>query len=658
MSTAETAARPEPARKDRFSSLDTLALVRELRRLPRAWFDKASELPDGRLLVTLRVQGEGRWEWLIAPGSFSTLRPASLALPETPGPFAMSLRRQLQGAPLLGAEQPGGERYLEVSFGQGREEEPALLAVELFGQGNVLVVRRGQISTLLHSRTWAQRVLRPGARYVRPPARKNPFALVPEEIRKALRASTADRVSTLAARMGLGGPLSEELLSRTGFDPKAPATLEAEELAEALTGALRDLLAEIGERPSGYLYRPRPGGAWFDVTPFPAGRWRRESEVVEERRLTFSEAAFEFFFSRPPPESARPREETASVKDPRAGLLRKRSQQEEAIQKLQQEEESLRRGADLLLSHFPEVEGRRAALAEGASGATEFEVVLEGRPFQLKVATPTRDAARGLYEEAKRAQQRLEGAQEALRLTEAQLRQGTPVSAPVSSVPRTGAPVPRRRHFWFEKAPRFFISSEGLVVIAGRDARTNDALVKRYLGEHDVYIHADLHGAPSVVIKLPDPKVTPGEATLLEAGQWGLCHSRAWRAGLASADAYWVRGDQVSKAGASGEYVARGSWVIHGARNPLKDLPLELTLGRVLYEGEALLQAAPVLAFGRPGSQPLYALTPGEDRKREEAERSLAQALGITREALQALLPPGGFNARALGPGSGEARRE
>jgi hypothetical protein len=228
----------------------------------------------------------------------------------------------------------------------------------------------------------------------------------------------------------------------------------------------------------------------------------------------------------------------------------------------------------------------------------------------------------------------------------------------VSSVPRTGAPVPRRRHFWFEKAPRFFISSEGLVVIAGRDARTNDALVKRYLGEHDVYIHADLHGAPSVVIKLPDPKVTPGEATLLEAGQWGLCHSRAWRAGLASADAYWVRGDQVSKAGASGEYVARGSWVIHGARNPLKDLPLELTLGRVLYDGEALLQAAPVLAFGRPGSQPLYALTPGEDRKREEAERSLAQALGITREALQALLPPGGFNARALGPGSGEARRE
>ncbi len=652
-----TAALRTPARKDRFSSLDTLALVRELRSLPRAWFDKASELPDGRLLITFRVQGEGRWEWLIAPGIFSTLRPASLPLPETPGPFAMALRRQLQGAPLLGAEQPGGERYLEASFGQGREEEPALLAVELFGQGNVLVIRRGQISTLLHSRAWAQRVLRPGARYLRPPARKNPFALTAEELRKALRDSSADRVSTLAARMGLGGPLSEELLARTGFDPKVAAAREPEELSEALVQALPTLLSEIGDRPSGYLYRSRTGGQLIDVTPFPAERRRRDAELAEERRPTFSEAAFEFFSSSPPPESARPREETAPVKDPRAGLLRKRNQQEEAIRTLQEEAETLRSGADLLLSHFPEVEERRLTLAGSAPGTLEFEIVLEGRPFRLKAGTPTREAAQALYEEAKHAQQRLEGAQGALRSTEAQLRSGTPVVASPRPTQDPGRPPARRRHFWFEKAPRFFVSSEGFVVIAGRDARTNDALVKRYLGEHDVYIHADLHGAPSVVIKTQDPKVSPGEGTLLEAGQWGLCHSRAWRAGLASADAYWVKGDQVSKAGASGEYVARGSWVIHGTRNPLRDLPLELTLGRVPYEGEMLLQAAPLSTFGRPGSQLLFGLRPGEDRDREVEERTLAQALGITREALQAVLPPGGFSARPIGPAAGEARR-
>ncbi len=330
------------------------------------------------------------------------------------------------------------------------------------------------------------------------------------------------------------------------------------------------------------------------------------------------------------------------MKDPRAGLLRKRNQQEEAIRTLQEEAETLRSGADLLLSHFPEVEERRLTLAGSAPGTLEFEIVLEGRPFRLKAGTPTREAAQALYEEAKHAQQRLEGAQGALRSTEAQLRSGTPVVASPRPTQDPGRPPARRRHFWFEKAPRFFVSSEGFVVIAGRDARTNDALVKRYLGEHDVYIHADLHGAPSVVIKIQDPKVSPGEGTLLEAGQWGLCHSRAWRAGLASADAYWVKGDQVSKAGASGEYVARGSWVIHGTRNPLRDLPLELTLGRVPYEGEMLLQAAPLSTFGRPGSQLLFGLRPGEDRDREAEERTLAQALGITREALQAVLvsPP------------------
>jgi predicted ribosome quality control (RQC) complex YloA/Tae2 family protein len=648
-------AQPTPPypRKDRFSSLDTLALVRELRSLPRAWFDKASELPGGRLIITLRVQGEGRWEWVIAPGIFSTIRPASLALPETPGPFAMSLRRQLQGAPLLGAEQPGGERYLEVSFGQGREEEPALLAVELFGQGNVLVVRRGQIVTPLHSRAWAQRVLRPGVRYLRPPARRNPFSLTAEELRRALRDSNADRVSTLAARMGLGGPLAEELLTRTGFDPKVPASQEAEDLAEALAQTLPPLLTEIGDRPAGYLYRTRAGAPFIDVTPFPAERWRRDAELVEERRPAFSEAAWEYFASAPPPESTRPREETAPAKDPRAGLLRKRSQQEEAVRALQQEAQALRSQADLLLSHFPEVEERRLSLAQSDPGAGEFEILLEGHPFRLKVGTPTREAAQALYDQAKRASQRLEGAQEALRSTEAQLRSEAASAAPARPVPSPLRPPARQRHFWFEKAPRFFISSEGFVVIAGRDARTNDALVKRYLGEHDVYLHADLHGAPSVVIKVPDPKGPPGEPTLQEAGQWALCQSRAWRAGLASADAFWVLGDQVSKAGASGEYVARGSWVIHGTRHTLRDLPLELTLGRVLYEGEMLLQAAPLSTFARPGAQPLWTLLPGEDRDRERAERALAQALGITREALQAVLPPGGFTALPAGPAAG-----
>jgi predicted ribosome quality control (RQC) complex YloA/Tae2 family protein len=40
-------------------------------------------------------------------------------------------------------------------------------------------------------------------------------------------------------------------------------------------------------------------------------------------------------------------------------------------------------------------------------------------------------------------------------------------------------------------------------VIGGRDAQQNELIVKRYMKQSDVYVHADLHGASSVVIKNP-----------------------------------------------------------------------------------------------------------------------------------------------------------
>ncbi|VDP78746.1 unnamed protein product [Echinostoma caproni] len=68
-----------------------------------------------------------------------------------------------------------------------------------------------------------------------------------------------------------------------------------------------------------------------------------------------------------------------------------------------------------------------------------------------------------------------------------------------------------RKPMWFEKF-FWFISSENYLVVAGRDALQNEALVKRYLGPDDIYVHADLHGASSVIIKarplLPEEAVS------------------------------------------------------------------------------------------------------------------------------------------------------
>ena len=55
---------------------------------------------------------------------------------------------------------------------------------------------------------------------------------------------------------------------------------------------------------------------------------------------------------------------------------------------------------------------------------------------------------------------------------------------------------------WFEKF-NWFISSENYLVLAGRDGQQNEMLVRRYLRAGDVYVHADIHGASSIIVKNP-----------------------------------------------------------------------------------------------------------------------------------------------------------
>jgi len=131
-----------------------------------------------------------------------------------------------------------------------------------------------------------------------------------------------------------------------------------------------------------------------------------------------------------------------------------------------------------------------------------------------------------------------------------------------------------RKVYWFEKF-FWFISSENFLVIGGKDAQQNELLVKRYMKPNDVYVHADLHGASTVVVKNPTSTPVPPK-TLNEAGQFAVCFSAAWDSKVLTA-AYWVTPDQVSKTAPSGEYLTVGSFMIRGKKNFLP--PSHLTMG-------------------------------------------------------------------------------
>jgi predicted ribosome quality control (RQC) complex YloA/Tae2 family protein len=134
---------------------------------------------------------------------------------------------------------------------------------------------------------------------------------------------------------------------------------------------------------------------------------------------------------------------------------------------------------------------------------------------------------------------------------------------------------------WFERY-RWFITSEGLLVIGGRDASSNSAIIRKHMTEMDVVFHAEIHGSPFFLIKnigLDEQDITQNSESLLEGAIATVSFSRAWKDGLSSADAYWVYPNQVKKGAPTGQFLPKGSFVIEGKRNFIKGLELKLSIG-------------------------------------------------------------------------------
>lgn len=131
-----------------------------------------------------------------------------------------------------------------------------------------------------------------------------------------------------------------------------------------------------------------------------------------------------------------------------------------------------------------------------------------------------------------------------------------------------------RERDWYEKF-HWSRSPSGLLIIGGRDAKSNEMVVKKHLEPGDLFFHADVTGASAVVLK-QGTKAT--EEDKRAAACLAACFSRAWQNGLASVDVYAVPSTRVKLAAKSGEYLAKGAFVIEGKREWFRNTPLELAV--------------------------------------------------------------------------------
>ncbi|KAJ1265873.1 hypothetical protein BS78_08G106800 [Paspalum vaginatum] len=144
-----------------------------------------------------------------------------------------------------------------------------------------------------------------------------------------------------------------------------------------------------------------------------------------------------------------------------------------------------------------------------------------------------------------------------------------------------------RKVHWFEKF-NWFISSENYLIISGRDAQQNELIVKRYMSKGDLYVHAELHGASSTIIKNHKPDTPIPPLTLNQAGCFTVCHSKAWDSKIVTS-AWWVYPNQVSKTAPTGEYLTVGSFMIRGKKNFLPPHPLVMGFGMLFRLDESSL---------------------------------------------------------------------
>ena len=164
-------------------------------------------------------------------------------------------------------------------------------------------------------------------------------------------------------------------------------------------------------------------------------------------------------------------------------------------------------------------------------------------------------------------------------------------NASVSPYSGSGGFLQVRKKFWFEKF-NWFVSAEGLVVVSGKDAQQNETLYKRYMRQNDVYVHADIHGAATCIIRSRQDVNggSIGPVTLEQAGRFAMCRSNAWSSKLVTS-AWWVYPSQVSKSAPTGEYLTTGSFMIRGKKNFLPPHQLVMGFGLLFLLDPSSLEA-------------------------------------------------------------------
>ncbi|MGC8607294.1 MAG: ribosome rescue protein RqcH [Vulcanisaeta sp.] len=572
-----------PNQKRSLNVLDLLAISIELTELRDSIIDKVYTMSNSLLL---RFRKESEKYFVIANSHRFGLTSYVL---EHGAEGVTPLRRLIEGMRLRSIELLNFDRIVKLVFSDG------YLVIELLEPWNAIYMSNDNvIRWVLRAYRSRDRVINIGLEYKPPPQSFVKPTDDRESVVKALQGY--DTIGKAIARgLGLGGEIANEVCTRALIDCALPVNSIN---LDSVISVIRSMVNTVGRgelEPTIYY----SNGAPITVTPIKYLSIKYDN-IKQFRR--FNEAVDEYFHE------IEVREESEKKL---ASITGEIMRLEKSIDELMMSIEGFRKGSEELRIKAETVLNWKYVIEEllnvlrnyWSSYKDEFQELIKGMEYQgirvkgfdprskvvlldingitvsIPLNTDVGDVINNLFNRAKELERKAKSAEEVMSQLRARIEELRAEGEKVIESIREGSiRVIYGAREWFERF-RWFITSGGKLVIAGRDAAQNEVIVRHYLRPWDIFVHADIPGAAVVVIRLSNPSDNASNSDIYEAAQYAAAYSRAWVMGLSVLDVFYVRGEQVTKKAPSGEYLGKGSFMIYGTRGWIRNVELRLGVG-------------------------------------------------------------------------------
>ena len=626
------------------SNVDVYTVSDELNNLLKgARVDKSFQPTKDIVVMRFHVPGTGRIDLVMQCGSRIHTSQYPLENPTTPPTFPMLLRKRVKGAHVESIKQHNFDRVVEIRV---KKDQYYTIIVELFDKGNIILLDdENNIILPLKRKQLSARDISSKREYVFPEERGiNPISVSENELKELFKNTDSDLVRTLAMN-GLGSLYAEEIIKRANDNVEVDKNTPATELTDNQISEIYNALKELFDNLKNGLIKPQivKKDSKEDVVPLDLVKYQ---DFEKTYYANFNEACDEFYSKKV----------NTTIKDVKEAAWNKKVNKFEKRLSLQQEtldnfartiEDSQHKG-EVIYSNYPTIENiinvvnsargkdysfkeigkiLKKAKQDGMAEAQIYESIdkmgvltldIDNTKLIIDPKLTIPENAEVYYEKAKKAKRKTKGALIAIENTKKQLediKAKKDIAMEHVSVPRKRV---KKNLKWYEKL-RWFVSSDNVLVVGGRDANSNESIVKKYLDPNDIYLHADIHGASSIAIKLEGSELN--DTILKESGEFAASFSSAWSMGFTTQDVFWVHPDQVSKTPEAGEFLAKGSFVIRGHRNYIRGARVKLAVGIVDYEGKRIM-AGPIEAV-EAHCDNYVVLKPGFTKKEAIAKKIL-----------------------------------